>query len=295
MYKVLLAVLLLIPSAFAQTLPTDVPTYLQDISVTIHATSVNGSESQGSGVIYTRNGRNYVWTAAHVVAGLRQVRDVIDPKTGSSKTIVEFRDADIVKELNENGRRVGQLEMAAEVIRYSNADTGEDLALLRIRKKDFVRTSAVFYTETSIPAIGTDLLHCGSLKGQFGANSMTTGIMSQIGRVIQGQVYDQTTCAAFPGSSGGGIFLKDGRYIGMLTRGAGETFNLIVPIRRLQAWAKRAEVEFAINESIPVPSDEELQKKPVEDGGSNVELQSRAMTREYPFMIVRTPATQPAK
>ena len=251
MYKVLLAVLLLIPSAFAQTLPTDVPTYLQDISVTIHASSSDGSESQGSGVIYTRNGRNYVWTAAHVVAGLRRTRDVIDPKTGSSKTIVEFTDAEIVKELNENGRRVGQLEMAAEVIRYSNANTGEDLALLRIRKKDFVRTSAVFYTETSIPA--------------------------------------------FPGSSGGGIFLKDGRYIGMLTRGAGETFNLIVPIRRLQAWAKRAEVEFAINESIPVPSDEELQKKPVEDGGSNVELQSRAMTREYPFMIVRTPATQPAK
>lgn len=32
----------------------------------------------------------------------------------------------------------------------------------------------------------------------------------------------------------------------MIVRGAGETFNLIVPIRRMRAWAKAAGCEWAI-------------------------------------------------
>ena len=275
MIYLLLCVALLAPAQAApasapatqQVLPVDVAGYLQDISVTIHA-----SGSQGSGVIFTRDGVNYVWTAGHVIDGLRKVREVVDTKTGASKSVVEFEDAVVVKELTENGRRVGELKMDAEVLRYSNANTGQDLALLRIRKKHFVEASAVFYLDAEIPKIGSPLLHCGSLLGQLGANSMTTGILSQIGRVFEGNVYDQTTCAVFPGSSGGGIFLTDGRYVGMLVRGAGETFNLIVPARRLTAWADRVGVRFAIDASVPVPSEDELKAIPVEDSGSNFEM-----------------------
>ena len=246
-----------------QVLPVDVPTYLQDISVTIHA-----GNAQGSGTLVTRNGVNYVWTAGHVVADQRRTRLVIDGK-GGTRTVVEFDDVQIVKELVEDGRSVGKISMDAEVIRYSSADTGEDLALLRVRKKNFVSVSAEFYLDIKIPSISTDLVHCGSLKGQFGSNSVTTGIVSQIGRVFDGNIYDQTTCTAFPGSSGGGVFLKDGRYVGMLTRGAGETFNLIVPVRRLRPWAERVGVAFAVDANLPIPSDEELKKQPVEDNGGS--------------------------
>ena len=67
--------------------------------------------------------------------------------------------------------------------------------------------------------------------------------MSQVGRVLDlgsggGTVFDQTTVTAFPGSSGGGVFLTDGKYVGMLVRGAGETFNLIVPVRRMPLHAR---------------------------------------------------------
>lgn len=250
----------------AQVLPKDVPNYLQDVSVTIHAT-----RSQGSGTIKTRNGVNYVWTCGHVVRSLRTEREVIDPKTGGKKTVIEFEDAKIVKELVEDGRSVGQVVMFAEVIRYSDADNGEDLALLRVRKKNFVNVNVQFYLDEKIPALGTKLLHCGSLLGQMGSNSMTNGIVSQHGRVFNGVVYDQTTCAAFPGSSGGGVYLEDGRYMGMIVRGAGETFNLIVPQRRLAKWAKKVGVEFAIDDNIPVPTEDDLKKHPVEDsapGGS---------------------------
>ena len=246
----------------------NVPQHLQNISVTIVSQNSRGS-GEGSGEIMTRkfpNGEtvNFFWTAAHVVDNLRKTRTIIDPKTGTPKTVVEFDDAKIVKSLTEDGRNVGKMELFAEVIRYS---AEEDLALLRLRKKNFVSVTVEFYLEDNIPVISTPLLHVGSLLGQLGSNSMTTGIMSQHGRLINKKVYDQTTVAAFPGSSGGGVYTKDGRMIGMLVRGAGETFNLIVPVRRMQKWAKSAGVEWALDHKVKMITQEELEKLPVEDTG----------------------------
>ncbi len=270
----------------------NIPTYLQDISVTIHA---NGS--QGSGVISTRDGVNYVLTAAHVVSDLRKTRPIIDPKTGGARVKIEFDDAKVVKEIyDDEGRSVGRLMMDAEVIRYSDADNGEDLALLRLRKKDFVKVTAKFdCTGTKVP-VGTDLIHVGSLLGQMGSNSLTTGVVSQHGRVVRGTVYDQSTCAAFRGSSGGGIYKKnDGVYVGMIVRGAGETFNLYVPMRRIQKWADRVGVEFALNPDKAVPDEKELRKLPVEEvGGEDPRAKADAKPKphdihdtKYPFLILR--------
>ena len=222
---------------------------LQEISVTVKA-----GMSEGSGVIITREVRvspnkteqiNFVWTAGHVIDNLRSVRNVIN--NGQPMKVVEFRDVYIVKELVENGRRVGELKMDAKVLKYSDANDGEDLALLMVRKRSFIANNSEFYDGKGVPVpIGTELYHVGSLLGQTGSNSMTRGIVSQVGRVLNlgtgdGTVFDQTTVTAFPGSSGGGVFLsersgdKAGQYMGMLVRGAGETFNLVVPIRRMRA------------------------------------------------------------
>lgn len=265
--------------------PKEVAPYLQDISITIRAGS-----SEGSGVAFNRDGITYVWTAGHVVDGLRTLRKVIDPKTGTMRTLVEFKDAKIVKTLIDNGRTVGRIEIDAEVIRYSDADHGEDLALLRVRKKDFITTSAKFYLDEKIPVLGTRLLHVGSLLGQQGSNSMTTGIMSQHGRLIGKTVYDQTTVTAFPGSSGGGVYLEDGRYVGMLVRGAGEGFNLIVPARRMRSWAKKAGVEWAMDIRIAVPPMEALKKMPIEDVGaefntSKDDKKSNDVLKQFPYRI----------
>jgi len=241
--------------------------HLQDISVTIVSKNGSGAGGEGSGVVKTRKLQdgasvNFIWTAAHVIDNLRKTRTAIDPKTGTQKTVVEFDDAMVVKSISQGGRAVGKLELMAEVIRYNKE---EDLALLRLRKTDFIQSSVDFYLDKEIPQIGTELLHVGSLLGQVGSNSMTTGIMSQHGRILDKKVFDQTTVNAFPGSSGGGVYLKDGRMIGMLVRGAGETFNLIVPIRRIREWAKHAKIEWAIDDTIPVPSEQDLDRIPVED------------------------------
>jgi S1-C subfamily serine protease len=252
----------------------EISSYLQNISVTV--TAKGGS---GSGAIFTREIKdgdktkkvNFVWTAAHVLESLRSVRTFIDSE-GHVKKTVEFQDAEIKKKLIESGRTIGQLVLDARVIKYSDAKTGEDLALLMIRKADFVQETLRFYVDkdsSGLP-LGTQLYHVGSLLGEDGSNSMTTGIMSQVGRTLSlsggpKTLFDQTTVTAFPGSSGGGIFSTDGSYVGMLVRGAGETFNLIVPVRRIKKWAESEGLLWAMDSNENAPSLSEIEKISVEN------------------------------
>jgi S1-C subfamily serine protease len=249
---------------------------LQRVSVTIKA-----GAAQGSGTIVTRRVGDdtvtFIWTAAHVVNGLRTTRTVITPQ-GSPRILVEYRDAEIVQERQQDGRRVGEVKYDCKVIKVSDADYGEDLAVLMVRCKGAypLNICAKFQNDPNyIPPIGVDLSHCGSLLGQFGANSYTTGVLSQTGRTLpmkgaNVKVFDQVTAVAFPGSSGGGMFLKDsGEYIGMLTQGVKKLqgFNFIVPVRRIHAWAKDSKIEWAINPDAPIPSLKEIDAIPVEDAG----------------------------
>ncbi len=298
----LILTLFFAPASFAQEKKTATPKgtaeHLQNVSVTIRSEGTF-SNGEGSGVIFTRkdsegNSVNFVWTAAHVIDNLRKERQVLI--NGAKKTIVEFKDPMVVKEIRQNGRTVGRLQMDAEVLKYSDADDGHDLALLRIRKHNFVTDTVTFYLDEKIPGLGTDLLHVGSLLGQMGANSMTDGIYSQHGRLIKSLnkfVFDQTTCTAFPGSSGGGVYLKgDARYVGMLVRGAGEGFNLIVPVRRMADYCEKHKIMWALDPKIPMPSEEDLKKIPVEhepkeksDTEEATDAEGAEDLKKFPFMI----------
>ena len=275
--------------------------HLQDISVTIRSEG-GYSAGEGSGVIFTRKNKdgdlvNFVWTAAHVIDNLRTERRIF--VNGSPRTLVEFKDAKIIKVIRQNGRSVGRLELDAEVLKWSDADDGHDLALLKVRKLNFITDSVKFYLDKRTPELGTELWHVGSLLGQLGSNSMTDGIYSQHGRLIpelNKLIFDQTTVAAFPGSSGGGVFLKtDARYVGMIVRGAGETFNLIVPVRRMVSWAKEQNVMWALNPKVPMPTDAELKKLSIEDTngafaaadekGDKKRKPGKTRAKNFPFIL----------
>tara|TARA_Y100000310_G_scaffold337116_1_gene423335 strand:+ start:1652 stop:2605 length:954 start_codon:yes stop_codon:yes gene_type:complete len=308
MFKKIILPLILALYVSTTSLANDNELYqkLQDVSVT-----VKSGFAEGSGVIITREVNvgdnkistiNFVWTAGHVVDNLRSVRTVIS--NGKSQQIIEFRDAQIVKELVENGRRVGELKMDAKVIKYSDADNGEDLALLMIRKKGFIDKTIDFNLNENKPVpIGTELYHVGSLLGQTGSNSMTRGIMSQVGRVLNlgsgdGVVFDQTTVTAFPGSSGGGVFLTErtgenkGQYVGMLVRGAGETFNLIVPVRRMRTWAEENDILWAIDSDAEIPSLKDIVSLPIEGGASKEQDDEKSVTEDSVKFPVLFPANR---
>ena len=130
----------LMTSSFAAEKKQTTADHLQNVSVTIRSEG-DFSVGEGSGVIFTRkdakgNQVNFVWTAAHVIDNLRKTRKTV--VRGTPKTLVEFKDPMVVKEIRQNGRTVGRLQMDAEVLKYSDADDGHDLALLRVRKLNFV-------------------------------------------------------------------------------------------------------------------------------------------------------------
>jgi len=111
-----------------------------------------------------------------------------------------------------------------------------------------------------------------------------------------GVIFDQTTVTAFPGSSGGGVFLTErggddaGKYVGMLVRGAGETFNFIVPVRRMRKWAKKQNVLWALDEKESTPSYEDILKLPIEGSsdGSPAKGEKKSLTEDsktFPILI----------
>jgi len=121
---------------------------------------------------------------------------------------------------------------------------------------------------------------------------MTDGIYSQHGRLIKSlnkHVFDQTTCTAFPGSSGGGVYLKsDARYVGMLVRGAGEGFNLIVPARRMKEYCEKHKIMWALDKKIKMPTEEELKKLPIEHEPKEETEESEeenAIKKLFPFRL----------
>ncbi len=281
MKNILLAVAIMILPGVAWA--NDMVNKLQDISVTV--TTSSGS---GSGVLKTRKVGNdnvtFVWTAAHVVDGLRNVRHIVDTKTGTRREVVEFEDANVVQTINEDGRLVARFSALAEVVKFSKE---EDLALLRIRKKNFSTNSVQFYLDKKLPSLGDDVWNVGSALGIQGSNTVSKGVMSQYGRILSNKkVYDQVSCPGFPGCSGSGVYLNDGRMMGMLTNGAGETFILVVPTRRIVDWAKTSGIDWAVDDNIEMPSDKELRRIIVEDNGISFSAERAAAPGAKKMLLV---------
>lgn len=240
----------------AQELPDNpVCTLLQSTTVTVETAS-----GSGSGSIIVRGEDTFVLTAGHVVASLKKTTEDTDGKKKST-----WEDAKVIQKVVQGGRIVQDLSYPAEVVRYSDSDNGEDLALLRLYSKGAFKASISFYLSDKIPPIGTSLLHSGSPLGDIGAGSIIPGFMSAHGRLLEKKVYDQISCSAYPGSSGGAICLLDGRWIGLVLRGKDGGFILIRPVRVVRKWAQRVGVEFILDSKLKVPTEEELKKKPVEE------------------------------
>lgn len=249
---------------------------LQKVSVNVCCKNPYGTaEVQGSGTVIrsdTKAGAaSWVLTAHHVVEDLRKVKTVIDGE-GDEKKQVSYGDAQIIQEQVEGGRGVGEVKFDAKVV---CVDAQRDIALLRVRKGDFATAAVRFYLDEEIPAPGTEIYHCGAPGGKEigGTCSLTSGIVSRIGVRIpefggsEHGVFDQTDTAALGGSSGGLVALKaDGRWVGMITLGlqGGDSFHWVVPMRSVREFAKEAKIEWLLDPCKPRPTEEEVEKVPLE-------------------------------
>lgn len=301
MKKVILSLIILFTSISIIKADENISDYLQSISVTVKA-----GISSGSGVIVTRELKekkestetksvNFVLTAGHVIDGLKKTTKIIDSKSGQERILVEFDYPKIMQMMIENGRRVGEVNLDCKVIRFSDSEVGDDVAVLMVMKHGFTDKSAKFLLDKEDVKLGTKILHVGSFLGDFGSNSMSDGIVSQNGRIINNRAYSQLSCAGFPGSSGGGIFLENGQYIGTLVRGAGENFVLSVPHTRLINWAKRVGMDWLLDANIAPPDLETIMEQPVDDVALRFYLEQAAkegnqtvtVNNEYKFMILK--------
>lgn len=125
-------------------------------------------------------------------------------------------------------------------------DKTNDLAILTVATNIFNKGSVRFPDESQTPPqLGDKLFHIGCFFGDVGSCSLSTGIVSKIGRVIKGVSYDQTNCDIFPGSSGGGIFNEKGECVGIalasIAKEQGQKgFGLYVPIRKMREVFNKA-------------------------------------------------------
>lgn len=243
----LLAVVFCLSCGALMAADTHVGADLQAISVNICCPGNYGSV-QGSGTIILvpvgEEITTWVLTAEHVVNGLRKVREVINDE-GRTRKQVAYGDAEVVQERMSEGRVVGERRYDAKVI---SVNATRDVALLRVRIDGEFEQGASFYLDDEIPMPGVALFHCGAPGGKDlgGTCSLTSGIVSRVGVRIpnfggsEHGVYDQITCPALGGSSGGLIAMReDGRLVGILTLGARGTdsFHWMVPMRSILDWA----------------------------------------------------------
>lgn len=169
--------------------PNGVERIAADARAAIPRIEVDGASSgSGSGVLFRDDG--YVLTNAHVVDGADRITVVLDDGTEWQGTVV-------------------------------GADPETDVAVVRIEGDDPFPT-AVLGSAADL-RVGQAAIAIGSPLGLEGSPSVTTGVVSALGRRVETEdgapLYDmiQTDAAIAPGSSGGALLDGDGAVIGITT------------------------------------------------------------------------------
>jgi S1-C subfamily serine protease len=188
---------------------------------------VSPDGSQGTGIVIKRGDRIFVWTAAHVVYG--------------------FDHADIKIVLRNGPRKVGVTTFSGRVLAL---ESNVDVALLYVDAPTSYFVAAEFESPVPLP-VGSTVYHVGNFLGIDFDNSVSTGIVSQIG-VNPGKgwpwaITDQTTCSVVPGSSGGPLFSDNDKVAGIIVGLIPERpIYVYVPVRVIEVWADSVGLSWAI-------------------------------------------------
>lgn len=177
-----------------------------------------------SGTLISKEHR-LVMTAEHCLKGdIRWVEkeEVIDGEVKKKKVEVR-RDVDLTQVFYDGASKVGGSQYKAEILAYSDANEGADIALLRIRPKNIPMTREVPLIAKGVEALrGETVYVVGNPAGQEG--SVTKGIIVSMNRENDTSVGNkvkmiQTDAEVFFGNSGGVLMNDEGKYLGTVSRG----------------------------------------------------------------------------
>lgn len=181
--------------------------------------------SGGSGIITFVKGELWCLTANHVI---EDVDDFCTIYVKHCECAPDGKQAEIV--------------FKADVQAWS---TKLDLALLKIDKTtgrvraensgtfQFGPVEAIGNDE--LPIIDSPIISVGTYQGEAD-QSVSEGHLRWIGRRIAGNELDQGDFTVFEGSSGSGVFSKDGKLIGVTVRAIVSRCAFFVPVRVVMPW-----------------------------------------------------------
>jgi S1-C subfamily serine protease len=144
------------------------------------------TEGEGAGVVFDKKGD--ILTDQHVVSGANKVTVTFTDGSTASATVV-------------------------------GSDTGADLAVIRVQNVPASKLHPLPFGDSSAVQVGDDVIAIGSPFGE--ANTVTSGIVSAVGRTIQAPNQFtipnaiQTDAPINPGNSGGPLINAAGQVVGL--------------------------------------------------------------------------------
>ena len=179
----------------------------------------------GSGFILNEEG--YLITNFHVIEGETQI----------SIEVYHTRD--------------GQLDRRVyKQVRIIAMNKFQDLALLKIDDRDAPKFARVPLADADTLSVGERVFAIGSPLGL--ERTVTEGIVSTKTRLIQGELYLQTTAQINPGNSGGPLFNLRGEVIGVtnMKLAFGEGLGFAIPVEAVRYFLKHRDA-FAYDTDNP--------------------------------------------
>lgn len=195
----------------------------------------NQNKSSGTGFVIFCEGKVFVWTAAHVVSRVNETSIV---------------------QLIPGGD--GELTFRAKVIARDNES---DLAVLWIPKVSTKHFKSSKFSRVGKSRLGDPVYHAGNFLGRRFDNSVSYGIISR--HDLEGmrwKLVDQAQLPVIFGCSGGPLFDEQESVIGIIVgmHGALPGMAFFIPVREIESFAKRHQVEFAFT-GLRLPSENKLQ------------------------------------
>ena len=145
----------------------------------------------------------------------------------------------------------GQLDRPVyKQVRIVAMNKFQDLALLKIDDRDAPKFSRVPLAEADSLAVGERVFAIGSPLGL--ERTVTEGIVSTKTRLIQGELYLQTTAQINPGNSGGPLFNLRGEVVGVtnMKLAFGEGLGFAIPVEAVRYFLKHRDA-FAYDNDNP--------------------------------------------